>query len=129
MNESIYGGAAKEEFGINLPVYITENGVGFAEEREENGMINDAERIRYLKGSFASLRRALSEGIDVRGYYLWSLMDNFEWTAGYSMKYGICTRDRQMKKSALFYKKYIEEFSKNEWNSSNKAKGEDLQAI
>lgn len=73
MNESIYGGAAKEEFGINLPVYITENGVGFAEEREENGMINDAERIRYLKGSFASLRRALSEGIDVRGYYLWSL--------------------------------------------------------
>lgn len=103
---------AKTEYGIGIPVYITENGVGFAQEREENGMIRDTERIKYLKGSLASVRRALKEGYDVRGYFLWSLMDNFEWTAGYSMKYGICTRDRKMKESALFYRDWIREQKK-----------------
>ena len=105
---------AKTEYGIGIPGYITENGVGFAQEREENGMIRDTERIKYLKGSFASVRRALKEGYDVRGYFLWSLMDNFEWTAGYSMKYGICTRDRKMKESALFYRDWIREQKKAE---------------
>lgn len=105
---------AKTEYGIGIPVYITENGVGFAQEREENGMIRDTERIKYLKGSLASVRRALKEGYDVRGYFLWSLMDNFEWTAGYSMKYGICTRDRKMKESALFYRDWIREQKKAE---------------
>ena len=77
-------------------------------------MIRDTERIKYLKGSFASVRRALKEGYDVREYFLWSLMDNFEWTAGYSMKYGICTRDRKMKESALFYRDWIREQKKAE---------------
>lgn len=105
---------AKTEYGISIPVYITENGVGFTQEREENGMIRDTERIKYLQGSFASVRRALKEGYDVRGYFLWSLMDNFEWTAGYSMKYGICTRERKMKESALFYRDWIREQKKAE---------------
>lgn len=106
--------AVKRDYGVNIPVYITENGVGFEHERAENGRIRDEERIRYLKGAFSSVRRALSEGYDVRGYFLWSLLDNFEWTAGYSMKYGICTRDRQMKESAFFYRDHIRKWKESE---------------
>ena len=81
--------------------------MGFQNEQEQNGMVCDDERIKYLKASFDSIKRLIKEGEDIKGYYLWSLLDNFEWTAGYSMKYGIHTRDRQPKKSALFYKDWI----------------------
>ena len=98
---------ARDEYNVHIPVYITENGVGFENEKEQDGKICDEQRIGYLKGAFASLERAKREGFDVRGYFLWSLVDNFEWNAGYSMKFGICTRDRQKKASADFYKNWI----------------------
>ena len=98
---------ARDRYNVNIPVYITENGVGFEKERTVNGKICDEQRIDYLKGSFASISRAIAEGFDVRGYYLWSLMDNFEWNAGYSMKFGLYTRDRQKKASADFYRDWI----------------------
>ncbi|MBQ3116409.1 MAG: family 1 glycosylhydrolase [Clostridia bacterium] len=97
----------RKDFNVNLPIYITENGVGFKNEQEVDGIILDDERIKYLTASFNSIKRLLDEGEDVRGYYLWSLLDNFEWTAGYSTKYGIHTIDRKPKKSALFYKEHI----------------------
>ena len=98
---------AREEYNVKVPIYITENGVGFENERAENGIIHDEERIEYLKGSFRSIERANAENMDIRGYYLWSLMDNFEWSAGYSLKFGIHTRDRKAKKSAEFYRDWI----------------------
>lgn len=98
---------AKEEYGVDIPIYITENGVGFAEEREVNGRIQDDERILYLKNCLNSVDRLKKEGYDIRGYYLWSLLDNFEWNAGYSMKFGVHTKDRKPKASAEFYKNWI----------------------
>jgi beta-glucosidase len=99
----------RKDYNVNLPIYITENGVGFMNEQEVNGMVNDDERIKYLTASLNSLEKVNQEGGDVRGYYLWSLMDNFEWTAGYSSKFGIHTIDRKPKKSALFYKDWIKQ--------------------
>lgn len=98
---------ARDEYKVNIPVYITENGVGFEKEKAVNGKICDEQRIEYLKSAFASLGQALREGFDIRGYFLWSLMDNFEWNAGYSMKFGLYTRDRQKKTSADFYRDWI----------------------
>ncbi len=98
---------ARDEYNVRVPVYITENGIGFEDEKSVNGKIRDEQRIEYLKNSFASIERAKKENFDVRGYFLWSLTDNFEWNAGYSMKFGICTRDRVKKASADFYKNFI----------------------
>ena len=100
---------ARDDYQVHIPIYITENGVGFENEREKAGKIADLQRIEYLQKSFASIARAKAEGFDVRGYFLWSLMDNFEWNAGYAVKFGICTRDRKKKASADFYKKWISE--------------------
>ena len=97
----------REKYNVKVPIYITENGVGFELEREVDGVIHDEERIEYLKGSFQSIERANAENMDIRGYYLWSLMDNFEWSAGYSLKFGIHTRDRKTKKIAEFYRDWI----------------------
>lgn len=98
----------RKDYHVNVPIYITENGVGFAyEQPSENGIVQDDERIKYLQGSFRSLEKANAEGADIRGYYLWSLLDNFEWTAGYAMRFGIHTRDRKPKRSAFFYKDWI----------------------
>lgn len=103
----------KNDYGVNVPIYITENGIGFSGEKEENGIVLDEERIKYLEGSFSSLEKLKKEGISVNGYYLWSLLDNFEWTGGYDIKYGIHTIDRKPKKSALFYKAKIAKELKN----------------
>lgn len=98
---------ARDQYNVRIPVYITENGAGFENERMQDGTVHDAERIKYLKGAFASVQKAICEGFDVRGYYLWSLLDNFEWNAGYNIRFGLCTRDRIMKDSARFYKDWI----------------------
>ena len=98
----------REQYGVRVPIYITENGVGFENELEVNGIVCDDERIRYLQGSLRSLEKANEQGLDVRGYFLWSLMDNFEWTAGYATKFGLYTRNRQPKKSAEFYRQWIQ---------------------
>ena len=101
-----YTPEGKELFDY-LRTYITENGVGFEKENVVNGQVSDEQRIQYLKSAFASLGRAIKDGFDVRGYFLWSLTDNFEWNAGYSMKFGLYTRERQKKASADFYRDWI----------------------
>lgn len=60
---------ARDEYKVNIPVYITENGVGFEKEKAVNGKICDEQRIVYLKSAFASLGQALREGFDIRGYF------------------------------------------------------------
>ena len=68
-----------------LPVYVTENGIGTAD---------DAQRIRYLHDSLAGVARTIADGLDVRGFFHWSLLDNFEWAFGYRMQFGIVAVDR-----------------------------------
>jgi beta-glucosidase len=103
----------KDMYKLEIPFYITENGTYFEGEEPvgADGMIHDDDRIRYVAGFLEWLEKAIDEGYDVRGYYLWSLMDNFEWSAGYNFKFGIMSCDREgntaWKKSAHFYKDFI----------------------
>ena len=101
-------------YNIKCPIYITENGTYFkgTEPVSEDGMIHDNDRIKYIAGFLEWLEKAIDEGFDVRGYYLWSLMDNFEWTAAYNYKFGIMSTDvetgeTKWKKSAYFYRDFI----------------------
>lgn len=76
-------------------------------------MLKDDARIAYCTEVLEWVHKAMQDGIDVRGYYLWSLLDNFEWTAGYTLRYGIFytdfqTQERIPKKSAAWYKALIE---------------------
>ena len=89
------------------PIYITENGRG-DEDGTEADMLNDQKRIELMRGFLAGLHDAIESGCDVRGYYAWSLMDNFEWAFGYSKRFGLVytdyeTLERKPKASARFY--------------------------
>ncbi|MGW1412481.1 GH1 family beta-glucosidase [Streptomyces sp. NPDC002403] len=91
-----------------LPLYVTENGAAYDDKPEQDGRVHDAERIAYLNGHLSAVRRAIQDGADVRGYYLWSLMDNFEWAYGYGKRFGsvyvdYVTLARTPKSSALWY--------------------------
>ncbi len=93
-------------------LYITENGCSSADVIAPDGQIYDSDRVMYLRNYLRSLHRATAEGIPVRGYFLWSLMDNFEWASGYSLRFGIHyvdfkTQKRTPKVSAAFYKETI----------------------
>ena len=72
-----------------LPLMITENGAAFPTTVDADGRVRDADRIAYLEGHIAAVRRAIAAGVDVRGYFVWSLLDNFEWAHGYSKRFGI----------------------------------------
>ncbi len=75
-----------------VPLYITENGAAYDDKPDpERSRVHDPERIAYLHGHLAAVRGAIADGADVRGYYLWSLMDNFEWAYGYDKRLGRCT--------------------------------------
>jgi beta-glucosidase len=91
-----------------LPLYITENGAAFDDKVDADGRVHDPERIAYLHSHLAAVRRAITDGADVRGYYLWSLMDNFEWAYGYGKRFGVvhvdyATLARTPKSSARWY--------------------------
>ena len=104
----------KDLYNINVPIYVTENGTYHwgPEADGESGMIEDEYRIKYLSGFLTQLERAIKDGYDIRGYYAWSLMDNFEWAGGYNGRFGLNklengTMNLIPKKSAYFYKDYI----------------------
>jgi len=96
-----------------LPLYVTENGAAFADpSRAPKKGIHDTRRIEYLRGHLASAAEAIRCGIDLRGYFVWSLLDNFEWSHGYSKRFGIVhvnyrTQKRTPKESARFYSEVI----------------------
>jgi beta-glucosidase len=95
----------------DLPLYITENGAAFNDEVED-GAVNDTKRIEFLKGHFKSAYDAIQSGVNLQRYYVWSLMDNFEWAYGYSKRFGIIyvdysTKERILKDSAYWYKEVI----------------------
>ena len=76
-----------------LPLYITENGVACYDYVDPAGRVADSERIAYLGGHLRAAHRAISEGVDLRGYFAWSLMDNFEWAHGFSKRFGLVFTD------------------------------------
>ncbi len=93
-------------------IFITENGVASTDVLNKTGEVLDVDRILFLRSYLAQLHRAISEGVPVKGYFLWSLMDNYEWTDGYAMRFGITyvdytTQKRTPKLSAEFYKDVI----------------------
>jgi len=86
---------------------ITENGAAFDDEVRD-GVVQDDERIDYLRRHFTAAHRAMQRGVDLRGYMAWSLLDNLEWSLGYSKRFGIThvnflTQERTIKDSGLLY--------------------------
>jgi beta-glucosidase len=99
---------AKDRYG-NVPTYITENGAAFFDPPvAEGGRIKDPLRFGYLQKHIGAIRDALDAGCDIRGYMVWSLMDNLEWSLGYAKRFGIVhvnygTLERTPKDSARWY--------------------------
>jgi beta-glucosidase len=92
----------------DLALYVTENGAAYDDKPDPDGRVHDPERIAYLHGHLSAVHRAVADGADVRGYYLWSLMDNFEWAYGYDKRFGAvyvdyATLERTPKSSARWY--------------------------
>jgi beta-glucosidase len=93
------------------PIYITENGAAY-DDPVIDGAVDDSRRIAYLDAHLRAVRAAIDEGVDVRGYFEWSLMDNFEWSHGYHMRFGMVHVDydtlaRTPKDSAYWYREVI----------------------
>jgi beta-glucosidase len=90
------------------PIYITENGAAFKDEVSADGKVHDERRLDYLKNHFIQARLAMQDGVDLRGYFVWSLLDNFEWAHGYTKRFGIIrvdyeTQQRTIKDSGEWY--------------------------
>uniref|UniRef100_A0A6N2LMW4 Beta-glucosidase n=1 Tax=Salix viminalis TaxID=40686 RepID=A0A6N2LMW4_SALVM len=102
----------KERYS-NMPMFVTEN--GFSPPQQNNqvqDLLQDTNRVDFHKSYLAALARAIRNGADVRGYFVWSLIDNFEWIDGYSQQFGLYYVDRQTlervpKLSAKWYKKFL----------------------
>jgi beta-glucosidase len=105
----------KQRYGA-LPLYVTENGAAFADPphagADPDGEIADPARVAYLRDHLLAAARARRAGVDLRGYFVWSLLDNFEWSHGYAKRFGIvhvdyATQRRTPKASARFYARVI----------------------
>jgi beta-glucosidase len=101
----------KDRYG-NPPLYITENGAAFDDPGPAGGEVPDPERVAYMRSHLMAARTAIAQGVDLRGYFAWSLLDNFEWTLGYSKRFGLFRVDpkdqtRIPKRSAQFYSEVI----------------------
>lgn len=94
------------------PIYITENGAAFRDEVVD-GQVHDGQRQRYIANHIAAVHAAMYQGVRVDGYFVWSLMDNFEWASGYAKRFGIVrvdydTQQRTLKDSALWYRDFLQ---------------------
>ena len=94
------------------PIYITENGACYNDLPAEDGRVYDSKRVDYLQQHISQVGQAIEEGVDIRGNFVWSQLDNFEWSHGYSMRFGIVhvdfeTQKRTLKDSAKWYRRTI----------------------
>ncbi|HUX71467.1 MAG TPA: GH1 family beta-glucosidase [Cellulomonadaceae bacterium] len=94
------------------PLVITENGAAFADEVSPDGRVHDVERVAYLHDHVDAVGEAIEAGVDVRGYFVWSLLDNFEWAWGFDRRFGIVrvdydTLERTWKDSAYWYRELV----------------------
>jgi beta-glucosidase len=95
-----------------IPLYVTENGASYPDHVDAAGQVHDAERVDYFRGYLGAAADAIAAGVDLRGYFAWSLMDNFEWGEGYRSRFGLIyvdyeTQRRIPKASAIWYRGLI----------------------
>ncbi len=93
-------------------IYVTENGAAFGDVRSHDGRVHDPERTAYIESHVDAVRRAAAEGVPMKGYFVWSFLDNFEWSLGYSKRFGIVyvdypTQERVPKDSFFRYRELI----------------------
>jgi beta-glucosidase len=98
------------------PLFITENGAAYRDTVIEGG-IQDEDRRAYIESHVRAVADAIERGVDVRGYFVWSLLDNFEWASGYTKRFGIyyvdyATQARILKRSGNWYKNLATEFNR-----------------
>ena len=110
--ESLYWGPRFLAERYQLPIVITENGLSNVDIVSLDGKVHDSQRIDFLNRYLLALQRAAGEGIDIRGYFHWSIMDNFEWAEGYKHRFGLVhidyeTQKRTLKDSAYWYREVI----------------------
>jgi beta-glucosidase len=111
--DGLTGVLGRVYFNYNpLKLYITENGASYSTPPDEKGNVPDEHRTNYLRTHFAAMYRAIQAGVPLAGYFVWSLLDNFEWSFGYSQRFGIIwvdyeTQKRTLKDSAKWYKNVI----------------------
>lgn len=107
--ESLYWGTKFYYERYKKPIYITENGMANTDLISEDGCVHDPQRIEFMRRYLKELYKAKEEGVDIRGYFHWSLMDNFEWAEGYQKRFGLVYVDyknnckRIVKDSGKFY--------------------------
>jgi beta-glucosidase len=82
----------RDRYG-DLELYVTENGACFDDRVDADGTVHDDDRIAFLRDHLAAAHRALADGVNLRGYFVWSLLDNFEWAEGYSRRFGVVRVD------------------------------------
>ncbi|MCJ7433566.1 MAG: family 1 glycosylhydrolase, partial [Anaerolineales bacterium] len=109
-NELLY---IKEKYG-NPKVYVTENGCAMPDVPDQNGFVADWDRIRYVQAHLQALHEAIQEGANVHGYFLWSILDNFEWERGYGPRFGLVhvdyeTMERIPKQSAYWFSEVVKQ--------------------
>ena len=111
--QGLYAILCRLHFEYRAPrIYVTENGASYATGPYEQGRVRDQARLEYLRDHFAAARRAIDAGVPLGGYFVWSLMDNFEWAFGYYQRFGIVwvdfgTQERIPKDSALWFSQVI----------------------
>jgi beta-glucosidase len=110
--ECIVEALTKAREFTDIPLYMTENGAPYNDVVGPDGQINDTLRVEYLRSHIATARRAIDAGIDLRGYFVWSLLDNFEWASGTTQRFGLIhvdytTQQRTWKTSAGFFRDVI----------------------
>jgi beta-glucosidase len=93
-------------------IYITENGVAYSDAPDSSGRIADVRRVAFHQAHLIAVHRAIAAGVPLHGYFAWSLLDNFEWASGYSLRFGIVHVDfasqrRTMKSSGIYYREVI----------------------
>ncbi len=110
--DALYWGPRFYQERYGLPIMITENGMSAMDWVATDGLVHDPQRIDFLRRYLLALRRACADGVDVRAYFHWSILDNFEWSAGYKERYGLIfvdysTQERILKDSAHWYRDVI----------------------
>ncbi|MBV8099499.1 MAG: beta-glucosidase [Verrucomicrobia bacterium] len=104
--------AIKDRYLKLPPLYISENGAAFVDTVESDGSINDHERTEYIQKHLSAVAEARNAGVDIRGYFVWSLLDNFEWAYGYDPRFGLvhvdyATQQRTPKASFRWYQQFV----------------------
>ena len=111
--EGLYELLGRVHFDYRFPaLYVTENGAAYADQIGPDGRVDDPSRVAYLRAHFTEAAKAIAAGVPLRGYFVWSLTDNFEWAHGYSKRFGLAYVDfrkqrRVLKTSAHWYRRVI----------------------